>query len=152
MQLIMNVLLSARGQPRTNKHRHKATHGQKALSRPHPHPCHVIFEDVPLVQFLFLVFTRLPGESYCRRFGFLLLCPLSVQRCQFPLFVDFTPMSDSQTQSYSNTVRGILTTGRTVYTPKSSYRKTSIHIKPLPTSQDKNWYFVVVCFVLLLLS
>ena len=30
--------------------------------------------DVPLVEFMYLVFTRMPGESYRRRLGFLLLC------------------------------------------------------------------------------
>ena len=31
-------------------------------------------KDVPLVKFLYLVFTRMPGESYRRRFGSFLLC------------------------------------------------------------------------------
>ena len=26
-----------------------------------------LLEDVPLVEFMYLVFTRMPGESYCRR-------------------------------------------------------------------------------------
>ena len=30
-------------------------------------------EDVPLVEFIYLVFARMPGESYCRRFRSLLL-------------------------------------------------------------------------------
>ena len=30
-------------------------------------------EDVPLVEFMYLVFTRMPGESYSRRLGSLLL-------------------------------------------------------------------------------
>ena len=30
-------------------------------------------EDVPLVEFMYLVFTRIPGESYCRRLRSLLL-------------------------------------------------------------------------------
>ena len=34
-----------------------------------------IFEDIPLVEFMCLVFTRVPGESYRRRLGSLLLCP-----------------------------------------------------------------------------
>ena len=34
----------------------------------------ILFEDVPLVVFLYLVFTRMPGESYRRRLGSLLLC------------------------------------------------------------------------------
>ena len=37
-------------------------------------------EDVPLVEFMYLVFARMPGESYCRRFRSLLLvhvCRLS---------------------------------------------------------------------------
>ena len=32
------------------------------------------FEDVPLVEFMYLVFTRMPGESYRRRLRSLLLC------------------------------------------------------------------------------
>ena len=31
-------------------------------------------EDVPLVEFMYLVFTRMTGESYGRRLRFLLLC------------------------------------------------------------------------------
>ena len=31
-------------------------------------------EDVPLVEFMYLVFTRMAGESYRRRLGSLLLC------------------------------------------------------------------------------
>ena len=30
--------------------------------------------DVPLVEFMYLVFTRMPGESYHRHLGSLLLC------------------------------------------------------------------------------
>ena len=33
-----------------------------------------LFEDVALVEFLYLVFTRMPGESCCSQFGSLLLC------------------------------------------------------------------------------
>ena len=32
-----------------------------------------VIEDVPLVEFMYLVFTRMPGESYRRRLGPLLL-------------------------------------------------------------------------------
>ena len=32
------------------------------------------YEDVPLVEFMYLVFTRMPGESYLRRLRSLLLC------------------------------------------------------------------------------
>ena len=32
-----------------------------------------VYEDVPLVEFMYLVFTRMPGESYRRRLGSLLL-------------------------------------------------------------------------------
>ena len=32
-----------------------------------------LFEDVPLVEFMYLVFTRMPGESYRRRLRSLLL-------------------------------------------------------------------------------
>ena len=31
-------------------------------------------EDVPLVEFMYRIFTRKPGESYCRRFRSLMLC------------------------------------------------------------------------------
>ena len=37
-----------------------------------PHPQRY-FEDIPLVKFMYLVFTRMPGESYRRRFRSLLL-------------------------------------------------------------------------------
>ena len=33
-----------------------------------------VLEDVPLVEFMYLVFTRMPGESYRRRLRSLLLC------------------------------------------------------------------------------
>ena len=38
-------------------------------------PCLIvlIIEDVPLVEFMYLVFTRIPGDSYCRRLRSLLL-------------------------------------------------------------------------------
>ena len=32
------------------------------------------FEDVPLVEFMYFVFTRMQDESYCRRLRSLLLC------------------------------------------------------------------------------
>ena len=37
-------------------------------------------EDVLLVEFMYLVFTRMPGESYRRGLGFLLLCFCDVFR------------------------------------------------------------------------
>ena len=46
------------------------------------------FEDIRLVGFIHLVFTRTPGGVNRRRFRSLLLCPLSVERYYFPLFVD----------------------------------------------------------------
>ena len=33
-----------------------------------------LFEDVPMVHFMYLVFTCIPGESYHRRLRSLLLC------------------------------------------------------------------------------
>ena len=39
------------------------------------------FVSVLLVGFMYLVFTCMPSESYCRRFRSVLLCPLSVERC-----------------------------------------------------------------------
>ena len=38
------------------------------------------FEDVPLVEFMYIVFTRMPGESYRRRLRSLLLCLRDVFR------------------------------------------------------------------------
>ena len=35
------------------------------------------FEDVPLVEFMYLAFTHMPGESYRRRLRSLLECSLS---------------------------------------------------------------------------
>ena len=32
------------------------------------------FEDVPVVEFMYLIFTRVPGESYRGRLRYLLLC------------------------------------------------------------------------------
>ena len=34
----------------------------------------ILFEDVPVVEFMYLVFTCMPGESYCKRLGSLLSC------------------------------------------------------------------------------
>ena len=47
-----------------------------------------IFEDVPLVGFMYL--TRMPGKSYRRRFRFVLLCPMSVECNECPLFGDIS--------------------------------------------------------------
>ena len=45
------------------------------------HACLVrVTVDVPLVEFMYLVFTRMPGESYCRRLRSLLLCLCDVFR------------------------------------------------------------------------
>ena len=49
-------------------------------------------EDVPLVEFIYLVFTRTPG-GVRRRFRSLLLHPLSVVRYYFSVFVDRTSQS-----------------------------------------------------------
>ena len=43
------------------------------------HTWHYI-EDVALAEFMYLVFTRMPGESYCRPLRFLLLCLCDVFR------------------------------------------------------------------------
>ena len=40
----------------------------------------LFFEDAPLVAFMSLVFTRMPGKSYRRRFRSLCLCPLVLPR------------------------------------------------------------------------
>ena len=45
------------------------------------------FEDVALVEFVYLVFTRMPGGITVGDSG-LLLCPLSVERCELLLLVD----------------------------------------------------------------
>ena len=46
------------------------------LSKLYTRPNFIHFEDVPLVEFTYLVFTRMPGSNYRRRFRSLLLCPL----------------------------------------------------------------------------
>ena len=46
----------------------------------------VAVEDVLLVEFMFFVFTRMPGGVTEGRFRSLLLCPLSVERYYFPFF------------------------------------------------------------------
>ena len=40
----------------------------------------IVCEDVPLVEFMHLVFARMPGESYRRRLRSLLLCESYVFR------------------------------------------------------------------------
>ena len=40
----------------------------------------ILFEDVLVVEFMYLVFTRMPGMSYRRRLGSLLLCLYDVFR------------------------------------------------------------------------
>ena len=48
------------------------------------------FETVPLVEFMYVVFTRMPGESYRRRLRSLLLCLFDVLRALInSLFVYF---------------------------------------------------------------
>ena len=37
------------------------------------HSSRFLIEDVPLVEFMYLAYTRMPGESYRRRLGSLLL-------------------------------------------------------------------------------
>ena len=54
-------------------------------------------EDVPLVKFMYLVFTCLPGESYHRRLQSLSLCLCNVCRCSLiPLFVDSAQAQTSE--------------------------------------------------------
>ena len=38
-------------------------------------------KDVPLVKFMHLVFTCMPGENYARQFRSVLLCPLLLMWC-----------------------------------------------------------------------
>ena len=45
------------------------------------------FEDVPPVEFIYLVFTHMPGESYCRRLRSLFLCLNDVFRALIDLLV-----------------------------------------------------------------
>ena len=40
----------------------------------------ILFEDVPQVEFMYLVFTRMPGENYRRRLKSLLFCLYDVFR------------------------------------------------------------------------
>ena len=47
----------------------------------------ILSEDVPLVKFVYLVFTRMPGESYRRRLGSLLLYLRYVFRALINSFV-----------------------------------------------------------------
>ena len=50
---------------------------------------HLLQVAVPLVELMYPVLTRtLGGVYYCGRLRSLLMCPLSVQRYQLPLFVD----------------------------------------------------------------
>ena len=45
------------------------------------HLCQVrVTVNVPLVEFMYLVFTRMPGKSYCRRLRYLLLCLCDILR------------------------------------------------------------------------
>ena len=47
------------------------------------------FEAVPLLEFMYVVFTCMPGESYCRWFGSFLLCLCDVFWVRLtPLWVD----------------------------------------------------------------
>ena len=54
-------------------------------------------EDVPLVEFMFLVFTRMPGESYLRRLRSLLLylSQLRISSANTALFVDSVSKEDA---------------------------------------------------------
>ena len=51
---------------------------------------HVVLrhEDVPLVEFIYVVFTHMPGESYRRRLRSLLITPLCVD-CARALWASF---------------------------------------------------------------
>ena len=44
--------------------------------------------DVPLVEFMYLVFSRMSGDSYCRRLRSVFVCVTSFDRQLTPLFVD----------------------------------------------------------------
>ena len=44
-------------------------------------------EDAPLVEFMYLVFTRMPGESYRRRLRYFLLCLCDVFRAMITSLV-----------------------------------------------------------------
>ena len=48
-------------------------------------------KDVPLVKFMHLVFTCMPGENYARRFRSVLLCPLLLMWC-LPSTVNIYPI------------------------------------------------------------
>ena len=50
-------------------------------------------EDVLRVEFMYLVFTRMPGESYLKRVRSLLLCLFNVSRVLTPSFVVFISWS-----------------------------------------------------------
>ena len=54
-----------------------------------------VLEDVPLVEFMYLVFTRMPGKNYRRRLRSLLLCLCDVRRVLInSLVVVFIPLLD----------------------------------------------------------
>ena len=65
-----------RGQPRKRgeKQRHRETNTERQTDKPTDRDTERSREDVPLVQFMYLVFIRMPGESYRRRLRSLLLC------------------------------------------------------------------------------
>ena len=44
------------------------------VHEPHQRYIFVVFNDVPLVEFMYLVFTGMPGEGYHRQLRSLLLC------------------------------------------------------------------------------
>ena len=50
-------------------------------------------EDEPLVEFMYLVFTRLPGESCHRQLGSLVLCLHDISRALINSFVEFSLVS-----------------------------------------------------------
>ena len=66
-----------------NQHPRKLISAEKML--------HKQFEDVPLVEFVSLIFTRMSGNSYCRQLGFLLLCLEAILLVEF-MYLLFTYM------------------------------------------------------------
>ena len=53
-------------------HQREAVQKKKKKKKKLKTKCPRVLEDVPLVEFIYLVFIRMPGESYRRRLMFLL--------------------------------------------------------------------------------
>ena len=97
-------------------------------------------EDVLLVEFMYLVFTRMPGESYRRRVGTLLFCLCDVVRALINSLVlilheRFWPRTVGWEATYCQTIKCFPTSVHTVILSSLSHFCTYCHnIKCFPTS------------------